>query len=83
MMAEITEEALQKMLDRAAERGADKALEKVGLGDENAGKDVRDLRDLLTSWRDVKRTVLRTIVKDVTTFLLGAAALGAWMKYFK
>lgn len=82
-MSEITEEKLQIMLDQAAEMGAERALGKVGLGDENAGKDVTDLRDLLMSWRDVKKTVIRTIVKDVTTFLLGAAAVGAWVKFLK
>ena len=72
---------LQALLEKAAEKGAANALNRVGLGDDDAGKDVADLRDLLTSWRDVKKTVLRTFIKNVTTFLLGAAALGAWMKW--
>ncbi len=80
-MGEMTEQQLKQLMAEAAEMGAQRALHKVGLGDDYAGKDVSDLRDLLTSWRDVKKTVLRTIIKDFTTFLLGAAALGAWLKF--
>lgn len=82
-MPEISTQELQKMLDEAAERGANRALEMVGLGDNEASKDVREFRELLASWREVKKIVWRTIVKDIVKFLLGAAILGAYIKLAK
>lgn len=71
---------LQHMLDKAAEAGAQAALRHIGLDDENAGNDVRDLRTLLNSYRVVKkvagRTFIQTVTRIATTVLL--ALLFAW-----
>ncbi len=72
----IPRAALDAMLEEAAERGATKAMEKVGLHDEHAGKDVAELRGLLEAWRDTKTTVRRTVVKWAITLVLGAIAAG-------
>ena len=69
-------EELNDMLEQAAERGAQRALEHIGLHDENAPNDVRELRGLLDAWRDAKKTARRTIVRWVTTGVL--IALAAW-----
>ena len=74
---------LEAMLQRAAEAGADAALRKLGLHDENATHDVAELRSLLDSWRDVRRTMLKTTVAILTTFLLGAMAVGTVSKIWK
>lgn len=73
---------LQQMIDRAAEAGAMRALEKVGLHDEHAGHDVRELRNLLDTWRDTKKTVTQTITRAVTTTILAMLAAGAWYNYW-
>lgn len=42
---------LDAIAELAAEKGALKALKSVGLGDEDAVHDVKDLRDLLRAYR--------------------------------
>ena len=72
----MTPEELEAMLDRAAKKGARAALEELGLHDDNAEKDLDDLRSLLSSWRETKKAMWSTVVKVITTaillFLVGA-----------
>ena len=56
------------------------ALKEVGLADEDAGNDVRDLRSLITDWRSMKKVVWQTVAKAGTLFVLGLLMLGAWAK---
>lgn len=74
----MTQEEIRRLINEAAEEGATRALEKIGLHDENAPKDITELRTLLDSWRQTKSTVLKTIVQWMTMAILGALALGAW-----
>ena len=79
----MTELELEAMLQRAAEAGAKKALRDVGLSDDAAVHDLREVRDLLDSWRSVKRTAGKTITQIVTTLILGAILAGtAASSYF-
>lgn len=78
-----TEALLARMAEQAAERAAAKALERIGLHDENAGGDVRDLRTLLKAWNDVKDTFRQTVVRLLTTTALGLMAGGALMWMWK
>ena len=79
----MTELELEAMLQRAAEVGAKKALRDVGLSDDNAIHDVREVRDLLDSWRSVKRTAGKTITQIITTLILGFIIAGtAASSYF-
>jgi hypothetical protein len=74
---------LNRMLDDAAERGAKRALERVGLHDENAGRDIHDLRNLIDSWRSTKRSVSKVVIQYATAGLLGFLAALFWFKYGK
>lgn len=75
----LSQPELQAMVDSAAKKGAKQALESVGLHDETAGNDIRDLRSLVDGWRMVKKTALRTAVQTATIALLGILSLGlAW-----
>jgi hypothetical protein len=56
------------------------ALKEIGLHDDDAGNDVRDLRSLITDWRSIKKTIFHTIAKVGTAFVLGLLMLGAWSK---
>lgn len=56
------------------------ALKEVGLADEDAGNDVRDLRSLITDWRSMKKVVWQTVAKAGTLFVLGLLMLGAWAR---
>ena len=56
------------------------ALKEVGLHDDDAGTDVRDLRSLITDWRGIKKTIWQTIARTGTIFVLGLLMLGGWNK---
>ena len=47
----MTEAEMEAMVERAAEAGAKKALREAGLSDDGATNDVRELRNLLDSYR--------------------------------
>ena len=55
-------------------------LREIGLHDDDAGTDVRDLRSLITDWRGMKKTIWNTIARAGTMFVLGLLMLGAWNK---
>ena len=55
-------------------------LKEVGLHDDDAGNDVRDLRSLITDWRGIKNIVWQTVARAGTVFVLGLLMLGAWSK---
>jgi hypothetical protein len=76
----IPRSELEALLDQAAERGAKSALASVGLSDESAGGDVRDLRALIASWRIVQRGALQAIGNAFGLALLGAIAAYVAMK---
>jgi Family of unknown function (DUF6127) len=77
----LKSEAFELILERAAERGAKRALHDVGLHDDRAGDDVRELRGLLDSFRSAKSTIGKTIVQFLTTAFIGALLAGAWVKW--
>ena len=60
----------ESLLEQAACRGARKALHEVGLNDENAAEDVRDLRDLLGTMRTAKQEAFRAVVRWLTVGFL-------------
>lgn len=71
---------LEDMLDRAAERGAERVLAQLGLENGHAARDIRELRDLLEAWREARRTAWQTLVKVVTTGILAALIIGVAFK---
>lgn len=76
----MTEAEIEVLINRAADRGAEKALRRIGLIDEDAYGDVRELRSLLEAWRETKKTVGQTVTKWVTTAILVTLAAGAYMR---
>jgi len=76
----MTESEIEILINRAADRGAEQALKKIGLIDENAYDDVRELRGLLEAWRATKKTVGQTILRWLTTALLVALAASMYFK---
>lgn len=75
----LSHEELEAMLDRAAKRGAKEALASIGLLDENAHRDISDMRSLLDAWRETRKGVWSTVVKVSTTALLMFIAGAVWM----
>ncbi|HXF89617.1 MAG TPA: DUF6127 family protein [Xanthobacteraceae bacterium] len=76
----MTQAEIEELLARAAERGARRALADVGLEGKEAALDIRDLRALLECVRLVRRTVVQTIVRLITTGILLALLAGIAVK---
>lgn len=70
----------EKLLDAAAERGAERVLAHLGLENGHAARDIRELRDLLEAWRDARRTAWQTVIKVATTGILAALLVGTAIK---
>ena len=75
----LTPEDLEEMLDNAARRGAKEALRSIGLLDDDAQKDILEMRNLIEAWRDTRRSIWSTVVKVTTVALLTFIAGAVWM----
>ena len=75
----LTPEEIETMLDNAARRGAKEALRSIGLLDDDAARDIIEMRSLLEAWRDTRRSVWSTVVKLSTVALLTFIAGAVWM----
>lgn len=73
----VLNEAARRGGEAGAAAGARAVLHELGLDDPGAARDLRELRDLLRSWRDAKRVAWRTIVRWITTIMLAGIAAGA------
>jgi len=58
--------------------GARRALAGVGLHDEDAADDVRDIRSLLADYRAVKRGIFTTMANAFVLGLLALIGTGLW-----
>jgi hypothetical protein len=79
-MVTIPQEEFEAMLERAAERGARHALHEVGLDEEDAAHDIRELRNLLDAFNEAKKTAGLTIIKMLVTGMVMALLAGAFVK---
>jgi len=75
----LTPEEIETMLDNAARRGAKEALRSIGLLDDDAARDIIEMRSLLEAWRDTRKSVWSTVVKVTTVALLTFIAGAVWM----
>lgn len=71
---------MEEMLERAAERGAARALKRIGLETGDAAQDIQALRNLLDAWRDARRTAQNTAIKIITTAVLAFLLTGLVIK---
>lgn len=76
----LTPDELEAIIDRAAKRGAKIVLRELGLHDEAASIDIREIRSLLDTWRQTRQSIWNTFTKITTitimTFIVGAV----WMQ---
>lgn len=77
---ELTDEQIREFIEAAATIGAKKALRDLGLHDDDAGRDVEELRGLLEAWRSAKKTAWETTIRIITTVFLSALAIGLYFK---
>ncbi|UZK64942.1 DUF6127 family protein [Sphingomonas sp. M1-B02] len=64
---------LRAIAEEAGELGAERALARLGLADLGAAKDMAELRELLGSWRDAKKSAFKAAFAWVGR--MGAALL--------
>jgi hypothetical protein len=76
----LTTEELEDMLDRSAKRGAKLVLRELGLHDETAAVDIREIRGLLDTWRQTRLSIWNTFVKITTIAVFTFIGAAIWMK---
>ena len=76
----FTKDDLEDLMTRASRKGARQALEEVGLHDEGAGDDIRELRSVLSGWRATKSTAWKTFVAWVTKIIVVIFLTGLCVK---
>lgn len=76
----MTTRELERLLERAAQSGARRALHEVGFDGTDAAEDIRDLRSLLAGFRLAKQTAVQTAVRIITTGILLALMAGIAIK---
>ena len=74
-------EDFERLLECAAERGAERALAHLGIANGQAAHDIHELRNLLDAWRKTRHTAWHTIIKASTIGLLTIFAIGAAIKF--
>ena len=71
---------LRAIVEEASQSGASRALGALGLDDRQARRDMDDLRELLSAWRDAKRSARQAVVSWVVRILLAALLIGIAVK---
>ncbi len=77
----VSDENIYLLIEQASEEGAARALAQLGLSDDNAGADISELRALLDSWRDTKKTARQAVVRWIMRLFLSALLLGLAVKF--
>ena len=74
---------LRAIIEEAGELGATRALRRLGLADDAATRDLAELRELLTAWRDAKRTAWKAFAGWIAALVLAVLAVtlgfGEWV----
>jgi hypothetical protein len=71
---------LRGVIEEASEMGARWALASLGLEDEDAGRDMRALGDLLGAWRDAKKSAVQAVAGWFVRLLLALLVVGLAVK---
>jgi len=72
----MVDKELQGLLEQASETGARRALAQLGLDDASAAKDMGELRELLSAWRDAKRSARKAAIGWVVRMVLAMLLIG-------
>lgn len=71
---------LRALIEEASEVGAERALAVLGLKDEQARRDMDELRELLRAWRDAKRSAWNAVVSWAVRIGLALLVAGIAVK---
>lgn len=67
---------LRALVEESSQAGARRALASLGLDDERARRDMDELRELLSAWRDAKRSAWRAVVGWVVRVACAMVLIG-------
>src|SRR5438128_12468957 len=67
---------LRALGEESAQAGVRRALAQLGLDDERARRDMDELRELLSAWRDAKRSAARAVVTWMVSVALALLLIG-------
>ena len=71
---------IRALIEEASDLGAGRALERLGLSDRGAEKDVRELRELLSAWRDAKKAARGAVIGWIVRIGMALVLLGVAVK---
>lgn len=71
---------LRALVEEASQAGASRALGALGLDDARARRDMDELRELLSAWRDAKRSARQAVVSWAVRIMLAALLAGMAVK---
>jgi len=67
---------LRALVEESSQAGARRALASLGLDDARARRDMDELRELLSAWRDAKRSAWRAVVTWVVRLACAMVLIG-------
>jgi hypothetical protein len=71
---------LRALIEEASELGAARALASLGLDDPHAPKDMAELRELLSAWRDAKVSARKAVIGWLVRGALALLLIGLAVK---
>jgi Family of unknown function (DUF6127) len=71
---------LRALIEEASDRGAASALARLGLHDDKAPKDMAELRELLSAWRDAKTSARKAAIGWIVRMGLALLLIGLAVK---
>jgi hypothetical protein len=71
---------LRALVEESSQAGARRALASLGLDDARARRDMDELRELLSAWRDAKRTARQAFVGWLVRIVLAIVIAGIAVK---
>ena len=67
---------LRAIVEESSEIGANRVLQKLGLGDDGAQNDIDELRELLRAWRDAKASAWKAAIEWAVRGVLALLLVG-------
>ena len=71
---------LRALVEESSQAGARRALASLGLDDERARRDMDELRELLSAWRDAKKSARQAVVGWLVRVFLALLVAGMALK---
>jgi hypothetical protein len=72
---------LRAIVEEASEVGAERVLNRIGLGDDGAEKDIDELRELLAAWRAAKAAAWKAAIAWVVRALFALLLIGLAVRF--